>query len=144
MKFRALHKAFVWGAAGASAAAITGMAASLESLVPRDSVWAFLARIAALALVGPLAIAGFLALCERMDRSLGVSDEEEPCDGNDTDTIAPARRLPPKGGRRIWHRSDKRLKPVTAGNAPLVLPPLRAQAQRTSPRHVRTPTRGGQ
>jgi hypothetical protein len=144
MRSRAVHKTLVWGVALAAAAVITGVAATLESSVPRGSVWALLARIAAVAFVGPPVIAGFLAVCERLDRSLGVSDEEEPGRGNDPETTAPARWLPAKGGRGVLHGSDDRLKCLNAGIGPPVLPPLRAQAHCTPPRPVRTRTWVGQ
>ena len=76
MKSRVLRKTFTIGAACGAAVTITCTAALLEGPFPRGSALAFLLRIAALAVVIPLVLAGFVVACDKFDAWLERRSEE--------------------------------------------------------------------
>lgn len=76
MKSHVLRKAMEFGAAAVAATAITCTAAMLERVFSGGSTLAWLARIAPLAAVVPLVIAGFLAICDRGEAMLCQAAEE--------------------------------------------------------------------
>lgn len=94
-----LSKFFAGIAALGAAVAITCTEALLDGLYPRGSTLAFLARIAPLAVVLPLVIAGFVVACDKFDAWLERRSEKSRGEVREAPNESTAPRLPKETGR---------------------------------------------